>query len=169
MTKHLSGISLESALHLLFDELQLKYVVRNEVLLITAPVEAERDEYMTTKFYPVKDLILVRSENDEIETEFRPLIDLIQNSVATTTWLENGGRGSITPYQFQDRCLLAISQPQEVHEEIAALLTALRRCAAPDAKGGNELRLPRRPKIVPPTFYGPPGDPPPYGPGGGFF
>ena len=43
---------------LLLDELQLKYVVHNEVLLITSPAKAESDEYMTTKVYPVADLVL---------------------------------------------------------------------------------------------------------------
>ena len=43
---------------LLLDELQLKYVIHNEVLLITSPAKAESDEYMTTKVYPVADLVL---------------------------------------------------------------------------------------------------------------
>ena len=58
VTKNLKGISLRSALKLLLDELQLKYVVHNEVLLITSPAKAESDEYMTTKVYPVADLVL---------------------------------------------------------------------------------------------------------------
>jgi hypothetical protein len=58
VTKNLNGISLRSALKLLLDELQLKYVIHNEVLLITSPTKAESDEYMTTKVYPVADLVL---------------------------------------------------------------------------------------------------------------
>ena len=58
VTKNLKGISLRSALKLLLDELQLKYVIKNEVLLITSPAKAESDEYMTTKVYPVADLVL---------------------------------------------------------------------------------------------------------------
>src|SRR5208283_234882 len=58
VTKNLKGISLHSALKLLLDELQLKYVIHNEVLLITSPAKAESDEYMTTKVYPVADLVL---------------------------------------------------------------------------------------------------------------
>ena len=77
---------------------------------------------MSTRLYPVKDLILVRNEKDEIETEFQPLLDLITNTVVTKNWAENGGKGSITGYQFQDRCLLVVSQTEEVHEQIAALL-----------------------------------------------
>ncbi|MEI8376552.1 MAG: VWA domain-containing protein, partial [Planctomycetota bacterium] len=63
VTKNLKGISLRSALKLMLDELQLKYVVHNEVLLITSPTKAESDEYMTTKVYPVADLVLPIKES----------------------------------------------------------------------------------------------------------
>ncbi len=58
ITKNLKGISLRSALKLLLDELQLKYVIHNEVLLITSPAKAESEEYLTTKVYPMPDLVL---------------------------------------------------------------------------------------------------------------
>ncbi|MGA2257937.1 MAG: VWA domain-containing protein, partial [Thermoguttaceae bacterium] len=58
ITKNLHNISLRSALKLLLDELKLKYVIHNEVLLITTPEKAESDDYMTTKVYPVADLVL---------------------------------------------------------------------------------------------------------------
>ena len=58
VTKNLKGISLRSALKLLLDDLQLKYVIHNEVLLITTPAKAESDEFMTTKVYPVADIVL---------------------------------------------------------------------------------------------------------------
>ena len=147
ITKNIKGVSLRSALRLLLDELQLKYAIHNEVLLITSPEKAESDDFLATKIYPVKDLVLVRNETGEIEADFQPLIDLIQNTVACKSWLDNGGNGPIASYQFQGRCLLVISQTQEVHEQVADLLAALRRCAPADAK---ELRLPQRPKTVVP-------------------
>jgi hypothetical protein len=57
VTKNLKGISLRSALKLMLDELGLKYVVHNEVLLITSPTKAESEEFLTTKFYDVADLL----------------------------------------------------------------------------------------------------------------
>ena len=84
-------------------------------------------------------------------------------------WVDTGGTGTITRYQFQDHCLLVVSQPEEVHEQIAALLAALRRCAAADAKPGNEMRLPQRPKTVAPTVSVAPGGSTTMGAGGGFF
>ena len=97
------------------------------------------------------------------------LSDLIVNTVATKAWGENGGTGNMTSYRFQDRCLLVICQPEEVHEQITALLAALRWCAATDAKPGTELRLPKRPKATAPTIYVAPGGPPPSTQGGGLF
>ena len=58
VTRNIKGISLRSALKLLLDDLQLTYVIHDEVLLITSPTKAESDEYMTTKVYPVADLVL---------------------------------------------------------------------------------------------------------------
>jgi len=58
VTKNLKGISLRSALKLLLDDLQLKYVIHNEVLLITSPAKAEGEEFMITKVYPVTDIVL---------------------------------------------------------------------------------------------------------------
>ena len=64
-----------------------------------------------------------------METHFQPLIDLIITNIVAQTWTENGGSGSIKPFQFQDRCLLDVRQTEEVHEQIAAFLR--RRSAVP--------------------------------------
>jgi len=56
VSKTLRGISLKSALRLMLRELQLTYIIQNEVLLITTPEEA--DARLVTKVYPVADLVL---------------------------------------------------------------------------------------------------------------
>jgi tetratricopeptide (TPR) repeat protein len=56
ITRNLRGISLRSALRLILGELDLTYVVRDEVLLITTQEEAEAK--LVTKVYPVGDLVL---------------------------------------------------------------------------------------------------------------
>ena len=56
VTRNLKGISLRSALRLMLRELDLTYMVRDEVLLITTPEEAETQ--LVTKVYPVADLVL---------------------------------------------------------------------------------------------------------------
>ncbi|MGA7702882.1 MAG: hypothetical protein WCB27_25085, partial [Thermoguttaceae bacterium] len=61
VTVDLKGISLRSALRLMLKKLNLTYLVDNEVLLITTPEEAEN--HLTTKVYPVADLVLPIPQN----------------------------------------------------------------------------------------------------------
>jgi hypothetical protein len=56
VTVNLHGISLRSALRLLLKQLQLTYIIRDEVLMITTPEEAEAQ--LVVKVYPVADLVL---------------------------------------------------------------------------------------------------------------
>jgi hypothetical protein len=159
VTAQLSGISLRSALHLILDNLQLKYVIHNEVLLITSPTKAESLEFYTTKLYPVKDLVLVRNQQGAIEVDFQPLQDLIIQSVSTLTWQDNGGPGTVVPFQSRGRSLLVVSAMQEIHEQIADLLAALRTAGVPkekisgektnNGKPANYLLLPIRPDPQP--------------------
>lgn len=57
--------------------------------------------------------------------DYQSLIELITSTIAPTTWDDVGGPGSIQ--EFRGNLSLVISQTQEVHEEIADLLTQLRR------------------------------------------
>src|SRR6476620_6730033 len=56
VTKSLRGITLRSALRLILKDLELTYVVRDEVLQITTPEDAESQ--LITKVYPVGDLVI---------------------------------------------------------------------------------------------------------------
>ncbi|NBT13255.1 MAG: hypothetical protein EBS56_06700, partial [Planctomycetia bacterium] len=56
VTKNLSGISLRSALRLLLGDLDLTYLVKDEVLMITTKDKAA--ETMVVKVYPVADLVI---------------------------------------------------------------------------------------------------------------
>ena len=56
VTVDLKGISLRSALRLMLKELSLTYIIKDEVLQITTPEEA--DNQLSTKVYPVADLVL---------------------------------------------------------------------------------------------------------------
>lgn len=59
------------------------------------------------------------------QADFSSLINLIQETVAPTTWNTVGGQGAIQP--FDTNLSLVVSQTQEVHEEIVDLLDQLRR------------------------------------------
>jgi hypothetical protein len=56
VNRTLKGISMRSALRLILKELGLTYVIRNEVLEITTPEDAESE--LITKVYPVGDLVV---------------------------------------------------------------------------------------------------------------
>jgi hypothetical protein len=56
VTRNVKGITLRSALKLLLGEMDLTYVIRNEVLLITTKTEA--DNMVSTRVYPVGDLVV---------------------------------------------------------------------------------------------------------------
>ena len=53
---NLHGVSLRSALRLMLKNLQLTYVIQDEVLMITTPESA--DQELVVKVYPVADLVL---------------------------------------------------------------------------------------------------------------
>jgi len=56
VTRNIRGITLRSALRLLLGELDMTYVIRHEVLLITSKTEAEN--ILSTRVYPVGDLVI---------------------------------------------------------------------------------------------------------------
>lgn len=56
ITRNLKGVSLRSGLRLMLEDLDLAYVIRDEVLLVTTRQKAE--EYRTTRVYPVADLVI---------------------------------------------------------------------------------------------------------------
>ena len=128
VTKNLKGVSLRSALKLMLRELNLTYVIQDGVLLITRPEEAETR--LTTVVYPVGDLVSARDPTTgEIwsggQADYDSLIDLITSTVQPTTWDDVGGPGSISP--FPETSCIVLSQTQDVHEQVDALLATLRR------------------------------------------
>lgn len=144
----LQRISLASALRIMLRQLDLTYIISDEVLLITS--EEEALTRLTVAVYPVGDLLVRKgggqgqteaaatssddsTNNDEGDAKpTRPngynmdaLINVIISNVVSDTWVQNGGpEAEIVPLQPG---LLVISQTQDVHEQIANLLTAIRR------------------------------------------
>jgi hypothetical protein len=126
VTKKLKGISLRQALKSILDDLRLKYVVHNGVLLITTPEKAESDDYMETRFLPVEDLVLVDGHGP---LSVAHLLDLLTNTVATKSWVDNGGCGTVSPFIVGNRVLLVVSQTEEANEQIESTLEKLRTVA----------------------------------------
>lgn len=63
ITKRLKGITLRSALRLMLGELELTYMVKDEVMQITTPEDAQSPENMVTKVYNVGDLVVPIQNN----------------------------------------------------------------------------------------------------------
>jgi hypothetical protein len=144
VTQNLSGVSLRSALNLMLRPLNLTWTIRDEVLLITSPEEAEN--LLVTKVYDVADLVVCRDSKGELWDDYDSLIDVITSTAMPTTWDAVGGPASIAPANFGTAKALAISQTDKVHAEIAALLKDIREVAKRTPDAGP----PRRDKPLPP-------------------
>ena len=120
-------------LRLMLGELDLTYVIRDEVLVITTKTEAEN--MIVVKVYPVFDLAVRSGEGggERSALDYRNLIQLIQSTAAPVTWQDVGGPGSME--SFANFGALVVSQTTDVHEEIAQHLRALRDAAAAQRAG----------------------------------
>jgi hypothetical protein len=129
ITTKLHNISLRSALNLILTELELTYVITDEVLLITTQEEA--DTRLIVCVYPVRDLIDPQYQPTKAEKEggsppeMVPIIDTIISTITYDTWSENGG-GEAEIMALRPG-LLVISQTQDIHEQIRNTLAAIRR------------------------------------------
>jgi len=106
VTKSLAGISLRSALHLILGDMDLTYLIKDDVLLITTKDKAS--ENPTIVSYPVV-----------WSCDYQSLIDLIQQTIAPQSWNTVGENGALLPYPLYNE--IFISQTEEVHEEILDL------------------------------------------------
>ncbi len=139
ITKQLNDLTLHSILKLILKDLELTFVVRNEVLSITTPEDAE--SRLQTRVYPILDLVTRRAgaKPDEAH-DYDSLIDLIIAIIAPDSWDDVGGPGAIDC--LPNAGALVVSQTRDVHEEIEGLLTALRKTKVtqglgPPSEAGN--------------------------------
>lgn len=143
VTVSLSGISLRSALRLMLKELDLTYVAKDEVLMITTPEEAENE--LAIAVYSVGDFWKTSSPAAVTGPgrQFDSLHNLISTSIAPSTWDDVGGAGSIV--QAVPWGLMVVSQTPQVHRQIEGLLSAARRVRA---LREQDVENPPAPEIV---------------------
>lgn len=136
ITRTLDNVSLASALNLILRDLELTWTVKDEVLLITTPEQAQREEFLITKLYDVADLVVVRDEAGELGDDYDSLIELLTTQVRPNTWDNVGGPASVCPAPFGGAKALVVTQDYQVHRAIEKLLKDLRELAAksPDKK-----------------------------------
>jgi hypothetical protein len=153
VTISLQGVSLRHALRIVLRELDLTYVVKREVLMITTPEEGERDT--PTLIYPVQDFLASPPQAGATTgggSGLADLVKLIESAVDPNSWDAVGGSGVLEAVEPWG--LLVISQTEEVHEEITALLQVARRAhqvapAVPaPAQGATLLPAPLPPGVL---------------------
>jgi hypothetical protein len=118
ITKSIKGISLRSALRLMLRELELTYVLRDEVLQITTPETATAEP--TTRFYPVADLLPPNVGGDI-------LVDLIKTMVAPNSWSDSGGPGEIVYVEHLKT--IVVRQTYELFYNIEGILATTKKLA----------------------------------------
>jgi hypothetical protein len=133
ITRTVNNVRLKSGLELLLRDLDLTYLIKNEVLLITTKDKADTE--LLTRIYPVGDL----AEGKNAET----LMKAITSTVYPTTWDEVGGPGSIVFVPSAKS--LVISHTWDVQDEALELLRSLRGArkagdSAPQNKAGTSVR-----------------------------
>ena len=141
ITKKLHSLPLESILRRVLADLELGFVVRDNVLLISTPEDIESQ--LDTRVYPVLDLVTQlgrgsQGASSNPERDYASLIDTITCTIAPDTWDALGGPGSITA--FDNAGVLVVSQTHEIQDQIGQLLQTLRR--AKSYQGIPSLPLP---------------------------
>jgi hypothetical protein len=124
ITKRLESTPLEAILWHSLSELELTFTVRNHVILITTPEDAESE--LITRVYPVRDLVAYSTDAEKsgYGEDYDSLIELITTTIAPQSWDEVGGPGAIS--EFANASSLVISQSRDVHRAIEPLLVRLR-------------------------------------------
>jgi hypothetical protein len=116
VSKNIRNISLRSGLKLMLEDLDLTWIIRDEVLMITTKEVANR--HLVTCVYNVEGLV---DEKDSMDG----LIDAISSCVASDSWAENGGtQADMRPIMPG---LLVVSQTPAIHEEVKSLLAKIRK------------------------------------------
>ena len=118
----LKDLTLRSALRLSLRELDLTYLVKDEVLQITTVEAAEQN--LVTRLYFLEGIGITGKDADSI-------IRLVQATVVPDTWESLGGPSTMQPYfpsgRSRSRPCLVISTTSDVHQQISPLLDGLRR------------------------------------------
>jgi hypothetical protein len=120
ITKRVRNISLQSALRLMLNELELTFVLRDDVIVITTPEQAESQPQILA--YPVDDLL------DPVAGDaLTDLSDLLHQLIAPQSWDSTGGPGMLKVINGK---WLLVQQTSDVQAELTAFLHLLRQALA---------------------------------------
>jgi len=138
-----SGIRIEEPVRLRFPtrparqqlnsmlaELELTWLVDNEVLQVTTPDDALSPDRLTIRLY---DLRLLKDPDLGVAAANR-LLEAIQQIIEPQSWAEAGGPGDL--YEFED--ILVVLQSRQAHERLEQFLLALQRHCTLLASDGSQ-------------------------------
>ncbi|MCI0359163.1 MAG: hypothetical protein L0211_11850 [Planctomycetaceae bacterium] len=117
VTCNLASAPLETRLRLLLDPLGLTHAVRDEVLLITTPEDAESPHNMLIRVYDVRPML----DRDLGIADPDSLIDSLTTLITPEAWSDVGGPASIKEF----RGLLVICHTHDGHRDTERLIAAL--------------------------------------------
>jgi hypothetical protein len=131
VTANLRQVTLPVALALVLEPLDLTYVIRDEVMLVTTAEVASQE--LPTVVYPAADLLQYgQPQVGTGQQDFDTLIEVITTSVLPNSWDEVGGPATIS--ESAATSSLCISQTRVAHDEILRLLAGLRQLRTPLAE-----------------------------------
>ncbi len=136
VTISLHDLTAEAFLRKLLGEFELSFIVKDELLQITTPVDAASQ--LVNRVYPVLDLVArwtpVSKASSAVKpgtaggrvgvADYEPLIDVITTTIDPDSWEDVGGPGAIS--EFDNAGVLIIAQTRDVHQKIGKLLNSLR-------------------------------------------
>ena len=141
-------IQLGSALRQALRAHDLTWMIASEILLITTHDRAE--SMLKTRLYNVSELIALKARRSAVRSlgrkpsvvspDFDYLLRAIKETIAPDSWDDVGGPGSVSPLAVNGQLVLAVSQTDEVHDQVEGLLLNLHRITAtplPDASVGT--------------------------------
>ncbi|MCO6043836.1 hypothetical protein NG895_07940 [Aeoliella sp. ICT_H6.2] len=120
VTVSLDSVTFGAMLDLAFKELELSWSLREKVVIITTEEEALIHQFV--RVYQVDDLLQIADGYPDYDS----VIDVIISTIASDTWVENGGpEAEIRPLPSSNA--LVISQTLQTHLQIEQLLIDIRR------------------------------------------
>jgi len=96
--------------------------VKHEMVVITTLEDAQAPENLTTKVYPVADLVINPKTRS---ADFDSIIDLVTSTIEPDSWQDVGGPGSISGHD--PSLSLVFKNRRDLHQKMEGLLAALRK------------------------------------------
>lgn len=148
ITRSIAGVKLRSALRLLLADLDMTYIVRDEVLLITTRESARAPENMMVRLYPVAALV---GDGEEMKTNVARLVQAV--TALPGPWrvaegrdvgeglkpapgppiiADDGTSGAIAVAMIAGQPVLVVRQSYAMHERVLELLESLETLTDPE-------------------------------------